>query len=78
MRLIALSIIVLAGALMAGAGVIAENLPNTHWRNELDVFGLLLIGFACLLFTVEWFLGVPRQRPVRAEQDEADSPTRVA
>ena len=57
MRLLAVSIVILAGVVMATGGVIAENLPGTRTRNDLDLFGLLLTGFGCVLFTLEWLAG---------------------
>jgi hypothetical protein len=76
MRLIALSIVILAGAVMASAGVIAEALPGARRYNYLDVYGLLLVGFACILLVAEWWSGRRRQ-PERIE-DESRWPAGIA
>jgi hypothetical protein len=55
MRLIALSIVILAGALMAAAGTIADALPNTRQYSQLPLFGLLLVGVAGVMFVIEWW-----------------------
>ena len=57
MRLLAVSVVVLAGVVMAAAGVVAENLPSTRTRNNLEEFGLALTGLACVLFVLEWLAG---------------------
>jgi hypothetical protein len=55
MRLVALSIVILAGALMAGAGVIADALPAARQHNSLEACGLVVVGIAILLFVIEWW-----------------------
>jgi hypothetical protein len=57
---------------MASAGVIAEALPSARQYNNLDVYGLLLAGFACILLVVEWGLGRPKQ--LERTEDESRSP----
>ena len=59
MRLTSLSIVVLAGAVMASAGAIAENLSSTRRINYLDVHGLLLVWLAFILLVVELLLRRP-------------------
>jgi hypothetical protein len=69
MRLIALSIVILAGAVMASAGVIADALPNARQFSQLPVCGLLLVGAGCVLFAIEWWSG--RSRDTGAPSDTA-------
>jgi hypothetical protein len=74
MRLIALSIVILAGAVMASAGVIADALPAMRQYNSLEICGLALVAIASLLFIVEWWpvpssvksAGVPLASKARA------------
>jgi hypothetical protein len=81
MRLIALSIVVLSGALMAGAGVLAEALPDARRYNSLELFGLLLCAFGCVLLVVEWWSGLrwaqaePRDRAPTAQGGDASGRT---
>ena len=60
MRLLAISVVILAGCLMAGIGEVANNLPNAPSRNDLSTFGLVLSGAAVILFVIEWFNGLTR------------------
>lgn len=55
MRLIALSIVILAGSLMAAAGAIADALPGARQYSQLPLFGLLLVGAAGVMFVIEWW-----------------------
>jgi membrane-bound ClpP family serine protease len=55
MRLMAISLLVLAGAVMAAAGTIAEALPDARYFNDLDIWGLILVVFGSLLFLVQIF-----------------------
>jgi hypothetical protein len=64
MRLIAISIVILAGAVMASAGVIANTVPAT-------IFGVALMGIASLLFIVEWW-------PVPSQARHAGVPSAAA
>lgn len=54
MRSIAFSIVILAGAIMAAAGTIAEALPGVRRVNDLDTYGLLVVvaGFVFLVIDV--------------------------
>jgi len=58
--MIALSIVILAGAVMASAGVIADALPSTRQYSQLPIYGLLLAGAASVLFAIEWWSGHSR------------------
>ena len=58
LRLLALSVVIFAGSFLASAGVIAESLPGARTRNYLDVYGLLLVAFGCLLLVIEWVAGL--------------------
>ena len=60
MRLIALSIVIMAGAIMASAGAIADGMPNTHVYSQLPTFGVLLVVGASALFVIEWWAGLKR------------------
>ncbi len=62
MRLIALSIVILAGAVMASAGAIADALPSARQYSQLPVYGLVLVGAASILFAIEWWSGLSRKR----------------
>lgn len=55
MRLLAISIVVLAGALAAGIGVIAESLPSARRVNDLDDCGMIVAGFGLVVFGIEWW-----------------------
>ena len=67
MRLLAISVVILAGAVAAGAGVVAEAyyeaadaaFPRTgfhgHFETSLDAFGMWLAGIGLVLFIVEWW-----------------------
>jgi hypothetical protein len=60
MRLLAISVMILAGTLGAGIGVIAESLPGARYRNNLDTCGMWLAGIGLVLFVTEVPLsGVP-------------------
>jgi hypothetical protein len=67
MRLIAISIVILAGAVLASAGVMANTVLAT-------ICGVGLMGIASLLFIVEWWpvpssvksAGVPLASKARA------------
>ena len=54
MRPISLSIIVMAGALMASVGAIAEALPGTRISNNLQAWGIVLIAFSMALYVIDW------------------------
>jgi hypothetical protein len=47
------SLVILAGAIMAAAGVIAESLSEAGRYNQLDVFGLLVVGVGLALLMVD-------------------------
>lgn len=55
MRLLAISVIVIAGALAACTGVIAESLPSARRINALDDYGMVVAGIGLVLFAVEWW-----------------------
>jgi len=55
MRLLAISIVVLAGALAAGVGVMAESLPSARRFNSLDDFGMIVAGIGLVVFGIEWW-----------------------
>jgi hypothetical protein len=55
MRLIAISIFVLSGAIMASAGTIAESLPGAKRVSIVDGCGLAVVAIGGLLFIVELF-----------------------
>jgi len=53
MRLIAISIVVFAGSVMAAAGTIAESMPDTKRYNSVDEWGLVVVGVGILLLVIE-------------------------
>lgn len=56
MRHIALSIVVLAGAIMAAAGTIAEASPDARRYNNLDTIGLFVVGIALAYLTFDLWM----------------------
>lgn len=74
MRPIALSIVVLAGAIMAAAGTIAESLPDARRYNNTDTIGLLIVGAALAFLVFDlWmstsYVDAPESSPNRAAND---------
>ena len=55
MRLIAISIVIFSGAVLAAAGTIAEALTPARVHIPSGTFGLLLVGASTLLFVLEWW-----------------------
>ena len=55
MRLLAISVVIFAGTVGAGIGVLAESLPGARFRNDLDDFGMVLAGIGLVLFVIEWW-----------------------
>jgi hypothetical protein len=55
MRLVGIAIIVLAGAVMAAGGEMAESLPEVKRSSSVDDFGLLVAAAGILLFGAELF-----------------------
>jgi hypothetical protein len=53
MRPIAISIVVLAGAIMAAAGTVAEALPNAKRFSIVDEWGLGVVAVGSLLLIAE-------------------------
>ncbi len=53
MRLIALSIIVFAGSVMAAAGTLAESVPDARRYSIVDECGLAVVAVGILLFVGE-------------------------
>ena len=74
MRLISLSIIILAGAIMASAGTVADALPAARQYSQLPICGLLLVGIAGVMFVVEWWPAPARRA---ASHDPAASVSAV-
>jgi hypothetical protein len=72
MRMIALSIVILAGTIMASAGVIANALPSVRYYNDLPLPGLLLAGIATIMLIIEWW---PMPRPITTESSPKLSTT---
>ena len=62
MRMIAISIAIMAGAVMAGAGAIAEGSPNSPRLTDVDEVGTALAGFSFLLLVIEFIVGLSRAR----------------
>jgi len=50
MRLIAISIIVFAGSIMAAAGTLAESMPDAKRYSIVDECGLAVVAIGILLF----------------------------
>jgi len=50
MRLIAISIIVFAGSVMAAAGTLAESMPDAKRYSIVDECGLAVVAIGILLF----------------------------
>jgi energy-converting hydrogenase Eha subunit E len=59
MRLIAISIVVLAGAIMAVGGTIAEAMPGVKQYNIVDGCGLAVVAIGVLLFIGELLTLLP-------------------
>ncbi|TWT85457.1 hypothetical protein Pla123a_02640 [Posidoniimonas polymericola] len=59
MRLIAISIVVLAGVLGSAVGVVAQAFSPRGLGNDLDVFGAVLAAGAAVLFLLEWWASRP-------------------
>ena len=53
MRLIAFSIIVFTGSVMAAAGTLAESMPEAKRYSVVDEWGLAVVVAGILLFVVE-------------------------
>ena len=53
MRLIAISVVVIAGAVMAAAGTLAESMPDARRYSVVDGWGLAVVAVGMLLFIVE-------------------------
>ena len=53
MRLIAISIIVIAGSIMAAAGTLAESMPEAKRFSVVDEWGLVVVVIGIILFVVE-------------------------
>jgi ABC-type branched-subunit amino acid transport system permease subunit len=65
MRPISLSMIVMAGALMASVGAVAESFPASRFRNDLQAWGIALIVFSMVLYVIDMWLsrkGPPQPR----------------
>ena len=60
MRMIAISIAIMAGAVMAGAGAIAEGSPNSRRLTDVDEIGMTLAGLSFLLLVIEFIKGFSR------------------
>jgi hypothetical protein len=70
MRLIAIAILILAGAILSVGGTLAESLPSVRRANALDEIGLLVVAGGAVLFIAEllqWPPAIVRQlgRPDR-------------
>ncbi len=50
MKLIAISLIVLAGAIMAAAGTLAESMPDVKRWSIVDECGLAVVAVGIVLF----------------------------
>jgi TRAP-type C4-dicarboxylate transport system permease large subunit len=55
MKLIAISILVLAGAIMAAAGTIAESMPDAKRFSVVDEWGIGVVVIGGLLLITELF-----------------------
>lgn len=55
MRLIAISIVIMAGTLCAGIGTIARSMPDARVDNSLDKCGLIILGIGIVVFLLEWW-----------------------
>ena len=62
MRMIAISIAIMAGGVMAGAGAIAEGGPNTRRFTDVDEIGMALAGLSFALLVIEFIIGLSRAR----------------
>jgi len=59
MRLIAIGVVVLSGAIMAAGGAIAESLPGAKHFNIVDESGLTVVAIGVLLFIAELLTVLP-------------------
>lgn len=78
MRLIAISIIVFAGFLMAAAGTLAESMPDAKRYSIVDECGLAVVAVGILLFVGELSPWRPKRLVgERGETGGASSPSVV-
>ncbi len=62
MRMIAISIAMMAGAVMAAAGAIAEGMPNSRRLTDVDEVGMVIAGLSFALLVIEFVRGLSRAR----------------
>ncbi len=62
MRMIAISIAMMAGAVMAAAGAIAEGVPKIHRLTQIDQLGMIIAGLSFVLLVIEFVRGLSRTR----------------
>ncbi len=62
MRMIGISIAMMAGAIMAAAGAIAEGLPNSRRLTDVDEVGMIVAGLSFALLVIEFLRGLSKAR----------------
>jgi len=62
MRMIAISIAMVAGAIMTLAGAVAEGGVNPRRFSDIDEMGMILAGLSFVLLVIEFFRDSSRAR----------------